>query len=91
MRKAFGKNFSEGGRPRWTPLSQRTIRGQKSGRASAPYGEGNIQWRLKQRGNYGPENVLIEGGALRDSYRRKGARGHVERLDSADGNYRGRE
>jgi hypothetical protein len=43
---------------------------------------GQIMKRFVQEGASGPDTILIATGALRDSYVRQKARGHVEELDA---------
>lgn len=81
-RRSFAQNFAQGGRPSWHPLAPSTV--MKKARAGMPArtAKGNIPRRLVQQGQFGPGNILIEGGQLRDSYVQKGAKGHVE--DASD-------
>ena len=85
MRQGYGEQFSAGGDPMWKPLARSTVAAKISAGLPARTAKGRIPWRLKQRGAFGPGNILIASGALRDSYRRMGAKGHVERIDASAG------
>ncbi len=85
LRRSFAAQFAAGGEPAWQPLAASTIAAKLSGGLPARTKKGNIPWRLKQGGAFGPANILIATGALRDSYVQKGARGHVETIDEKDG------
>lgn len=82
MREALGRRFTEGGRPPWQPLAPSTV-AAKSLAGLPPVGRnGKVLPRLVQNGMTGAAAaataILIRTGALRDSWRRKGAKGHSE-------------
>lgn len=79
MRRSFARQFAVGGEPAWTPLSPFTIAKKRSQGVPRRTAKGRIPWRLKQNGQFGPENILIARGMLRDSYVQSGAIGHIER------------
>jgi hypothetical protein len=83
IRKSFGEQFSAGGNPPWKDLAASTIAQKTAAGLPGRTAKGNIPWRLKQAGAFGPANKLIATGALRDSYRVKGAKGHLEDIDVA--------
>lgn len=85
MRDAYGDRFKQGGDPAWKPLAASTVASKSGAGLPARTPKGRVPWRLKQQGQFGPANILIRSGALRDSYRRKGARGHVEQIDAGAG------
>ena len=82
MRQALGARFAEGGEPAWKPLRPSTIAAKALAGMPALTKKGNVPRRLKQQGNFGPGNILIASGALRDSYRLKYGRGNVEVIDA---------
>jgi len=83
MREAIGARFAEGGDPPWQQLAISTVLEKRGAGLPARTKKGNVPWRLKQQGQFGAANILIRTGALRDSYRRKGGRGHIENIDTA--------
>lgn len=85
LRLSLGRQFSEGGNPAWKELAPSTVLAKMAAGLPAKTAKGRIPWRLKQNGQFGPGGKLIASGALRDSYRVKGARGHVEAINLADG------
>jgi phage gpG-like protein len=85
MREGFGEQFAQGGDPSWKELAPSTILAKTAQGLPAKTAKGNIQRRLKQNGAVGPAGKLIASGALRDSYRQLGARGHVEKIDASAG------
>ena len=85
MRESFGRNFAVGGDPPWRPLAPSTIRRKIAMGVPRLTKTGRIPKRLVQNGQFGPANILIATGALRDSYRQKGAKGHVEKIDEQHG------
>ena len=86
MRKSFGENFASGGRPAWTPLAPSTVWAKMAAGLPPKTPTGRKPRRLAQaRADTGAKTVgaagiLIGNGALRDSLRQKGARGHIERI-----------
>lgn len=80
MRRSFAESFAAGGRPAWEPLAPATIRKKQAKGLPTRTPKGNIPRRLVQQGQFGPGNILIERGDLRDSWVQKGARGHVEEV-----------
>lgn len=78
LRKSLGDQFSKGGNPIWVPLAPSTVAAKRALGLPSRTSKGNIPRRLMQRGQFGPGGILIASGALRDSYRRKGAKGHFE-------------
>lgn len=85
LREDAGSQFAQGGDPAWQPLQPSTVMAKRMADLPPRGKGGRILPRLKQRGVFGPASILIATGALRDSYRRKGARGHVERIDTQKG------
>ena len=88
MRRSFAEQFAVGGDPEPWALNRRSTILRKQRRDSPRTKGGNYPRRLLQldeaAGRYFESGVLIDQGPLRDSYARKGARGHVERMN-ADG------
>lgn len=85
MREAAGRAFADGG-PGWKPLADNTVAAKMAAGLPALSKRGKPLRRLMQQGQYGGENsILIRTGALRDSWRQMGARGHVETMDPAAG------
>jgi hypothetical protein len=80
QRESYSKTFRSGGRPAWAPLQPATIRAKARGGLPSRTAKGNVPRRLVQLGGFGPGNILIARGMLRDSYVQKGARGHVEEV-----------
>lgn len=80
LRESFGRQFAEGGRPAWTPLAPSTIAAKQGANLPPLSKKGNALRRLLQRGSSTSASILIATGALRDSYRQKGTRGHIERF-----------
>lgn len=88
MRRSFGDNFRQGGRPdKWVPLTTGTIDNKKQN-PSAVYG--NLHGRMRypkykqvQNGiaRRSVSNILILTGALRDSYVERGAN-HIETISN---------
>lgn len=85
IRNSFRRNFEQGGRPAWIPLKPSTIARKSAAGLPARTKKGNIPKRLMQQGVFGPQNILIARGDLRDSYVQKSARGHVEDVNSDQG------
>lgn len=96
LRRSAAEQFAEGGSPTpWDALKPETIARRRSllrsgGMPLTP--SGRVPLRLRQRRSasdytraFGDDTRLIFTGLLRDSYARQGARGHVERLDRANG------
>jgi hypothetical protein len=84
IREDLGHAFEVGG-PGWKPLAASTIAAKRMAGVPSLTGKGNVPRRLVQNGSFGAANILIATGALRDSYRRKGARGHIEKIDAKAG------
>lgn len=78
IRESYRRDFAEGGRPHWAPLAPSTIAKKSAQGLPALNSKGRVPKRLIQRGGFGPENILIATGKLRDSYVQQGAVGHVE-------------
>ena len=85
MRKDVRRQFSEGGDPPWQALAASTIAAKTGAELPALTSKGRIPWRLKQNGAFGPANILIATGRLRDSWGVKGDKDHVERVDGSTG------
>lgn len=85
LRVSFGRQFAQGGDPAWRALAASTVAAKRGQGLPARTKSGKIPKRLLQNGRFGADNILIATGALRDSYRQLGAKGHVERIDLAAG------
>lgn len=83
-RKGIRQSFKEAG-PGWAPLAPSTIAEKRMLGFPRRTKTGRIPWRLKQNGAFGPGNILIRRGDLRDSWSVKGAPGHVEVIDEQTG------
>ncbi len=80
-RESLGEQFAAGG-PGWQALAASTVAAKRMA-GLPPTGKGGKPLRrLMQGGTSGPGSILIASGTLRDSYRQKGARGHVEHIDA---------
>lgn len=94
LRNSLREQFAEGGGDgagggKWRSLKPATIRLKEANGAYAALtakGRGRRK-RLKQGGVYGASAILIETGALRDSYARQTSRDHIERFNSKTGLY----
>lgn len=91
FRAAVRRNFAQGGVPPWKPLAASTI----AEKAAAGYPEpnartksGKVPKRLMQNGNFGPANILIRTGKMRDALGVRGAPGNVTDIKD-DGAYFG--
>lgn len=80
MREELGARFADAGEGTWPPLATSTIVAKRLAGLPPLTRSGRIPRRLKQQGAFGPGGILIRTGALRDAYRQKYARGHVERI-----------
>ncbi len=85
MREAAGKRFAEGGNPHWPKLAPATVRSKLAAALPPLTRTGRIPRRLVQNQAFGPAGILIRTGAYRDSWRQKGAKGHVEVIDEQAG------
>lgn len=85
LREDAGREFATASNNQWQPLKPATVMAKMEKGLPPLTPKGRIPKRLMQNGSFGPTNILIATGALRDSYRKKGARGHVERIDAKAG------
>ena len=88
MRQDFQQQFKQGGNPPWKPLAASTIAKKTDAGLPRRTAKGRIPTRLKQNGQFGPGNILIETGRLRDAWCRKDSPDHFESIDSAAGTVR---
>lgn len=88
MRQDFQQQFLEGGNPAWKPLAASTIAKKAAAGLPARTAKGRIPTRLVQNGQFGPGNILIETGRLRDAWSRRDSKDHLESVDSANGSVR---
>lgn len=81
IRRDLAAQFSSGGEPPWQALKPSTLAAKRFAGLPPKMARNRnlVMPRLRQNG--GATNVLIATGALRDSYVRKGARGHFEETD----------
>ncbi len=97
MRQGYAEKFREGGDPRWQELRPNTVAAKRrllqAGLIPARGKGGRIPRRLKQFDPrvgvhlFSPHTILIETGALRDSYANKSAKGNVTRVSVDRGFY----
>jgi phage gpG-like protein len=83
LREDLGEQFKQGGDPPWEPLKPSTLAAKMINGLPPKGKNGKVLPRLRQNG--GATSVLIATGALRDSYRQSGVRGHVEIIDEKTG------
>lgn len=89
-RRSYGASFAAGGRPPWQALAPSTLARRQAlirgGVIPPKTATGKTPRRLLQRDrvtgekNFGAWTILIRGGALRDSWAVKGARGNVSEV-----------
>ena len=84
MRADLRRQFAVGGDPKWKPLSPYTIRRKARMGFPALTVKGNIPRRLVQNGQFGPSNIEIQTGALRDAWSTTNSPNHFERIDTTD-------
>lgn len=83
LRADLQAQFSAGGiDPRWEPLSQRTIDEKRRQGYPRLTRFGTVPQSLVQRGQFGPENILIRTGVLLTSWTQAQDPHHVERVTS---------
>lgn len=80
MRADALRQFQAGGVPGWAPLSPRTIEAKRRMGYPRLNRRGIAPRALIQRGNFGPENVLMRTGALLTSWTRLDDPHHVEEV-----------
>jgi len=85
MREGLGRRFADAGAGTWAELAASTRAAKTMAGLPPLTPKGRIPRRLKQNGEFGAANILIATGALRDAYRQKGAKGHIERIDAKAG------
>ena len=80
LRADARSQFFQGGTPRWAPLSPATI--ERKRRLGYPRltRRGIIPRSMIQRGNFGPENILMMTGALFASWTNENDPHHVEEI-----------
>lgn len=84
LREDYGRAFAQAG-PGWLSLKPATIK-RKAALGLPPKGmRGQVLPRLRQINASGANSILIASGDLRDSYRQKGAPGHIEEIDLQGG------
>ena len=86
MRAGVREQFASGGNPAWKPNAPSTIAAKLSAGLPARLKSGRVPRRLMQNGGFGGSNsILIASGALRDSWGRLGAKGHLEEINESAG------
>lgn len=91
FRAAMRRNFAAGGNPAWTPLAPSTLAEKAASGFPDPNARtktGRIAKRLMQNGGFGPGNILIRTGRMRDAIAQRGAPGNVSDIKD-DGAYFG--
>lgn len=88
LRAAWRRNFAAGGIPSWQPLAPSTVAEKAAAGLPKPGKRGQPLKRLSQNGNFGPANILIRTGKMRDALCQRGAAGNVTIIRD-DGGYFG--
>lgn len=81
MRRDVQLQFSIGGDPAWPALSERTIRQKRRMGYPRLTRAGTIPASMIQRGEFGPQNILMRTGALLSSWTRADDPDHYERIE----------
>lgn len=76
------RQFQSGGSPGWAPLSPRTIARKRRLGYPRLNRRGMAPRMMLQRGNFGPENILMMTGALLTSWTREDDPHHVEEIEA---------
>lgn len=87
LRAAWRRNFQAGGIPAWQPLAPSTIAQKKGMGLPAPGKTGKPLRRLSQNGNFGPDNILIRTGKMRDALCQRGSAGNLTIINDDGGFY----
>lgn len=80
LRADARRQFQAGGTPSWAPLSPRTIERKRKLGYPRLNRRGLVPRAMIQRGNFGPENILMMTGALLTSWTREDDPHHVEEI-----------
>lgn len=80
LRNDARAQFQSGGSPSWAPLSPRTIERKRKMGYPRLNRRGLVPRAMIQKGNFGPENILMMTGALFSSWTNENDPHHVEEI-----------
>lgn len=81
MRQDAQRQFSVAGEPAWKPLHPRTVARKRKLGYPRLSRDGSIPKNMVQNGGFGPQNILMETGALLTSWTRADDPDHYEKVD----------